>query len=142
MVNHGPEYERQVAAIRKQGWIRAAIATPFAVVGFVATLAVNSAIDRHLGASLYAPACRATCEALGSSSNGFRRGGRGDRGKVGCDCPEAKEGSSRWADLSRGSAMDRALHWGGQEALMFATWLALAVPGLVIGWRVTGLTKR
>lgn len=142
MVMHGPEYERQVADARKQGLTRAAIVLPFAVVGVIAAIWVSSTVQSRLAVSLYEPMCRETCAAHQSSSRGYRLGGRGSRGKVDCECPEAADGLWQRADLSRGSSSDRALHSGGQEAFMFATWFLLVIPGLVISSRVTRSPKR
>lgn len=131
---YGPEYERQVAEVRKAGWKRAAIVTPFAVAAFFLALYVNRTIGTHLDASLYGPACRSACEAEGSRCIGHRPGGRGKTGRVLCECPKAQK---LWheADLSEGRALDKVLHYGGQEALMIGAFAVLALTGMAISWR-------
>jgi hypothetical protein len=130
----GADYHRQLAEIRRRGWRRAAIVTPFLAAAIALGIFTNRAIGTSLDASLYGPACKTTCAAAGSPTNGHRPGGRGERGSVLCDCLEAE---ARWrkADLSNGGAFDKALHYGGQEALSLLVFATLSVAGFALGFR-------
>ncbi len=130
----GAEYHRQLAEIRRRGWRRAAIVTPFLAAAIALGIFTNRRIGASLDASLYAPTCNVTCAAADSPTNGHRLGGRGQTGSVLCDCREAEP---RWrkADLADGGALDKALHYGGQEALSFLVFATLSVAGLALGFR-------
>jgi hypothetical protein len=130
-----PSDEAQVAEIQRQGWKRAAVTGPIVALAIAAGLLTHGALRDRLSATLYVPACGAACSAAGGRAIGHRPGGRGHTGEVRCECAGTAE---TWhdADLSRGSVGDKALHYGGQEALSLLAFVALAVPGLALGMRV------
>lgn len=132
---HGPAYDAQVAEVQRRGWIRAAVAAPFLVVSMAVGMLVFRSIGAHLDTSMYEPACRVSCRAVGSPTIGHVVGGRGHMGEVRCDCPDAKE-RSQAADLSNASWGDAILHHGGQELVSFALFASIALSGIVLGDRV------
>jgi hypothetical protein len=129
------DYDRQLAEIRRRGWIQAAVVVPFVAGAIALGIFVNRAVGAHLEASLYGPACRTTCAAVGSPSVGSRPGGRGAPGAVLCECSTADE---RWQKtaLAKGEALDLVLHWGGQEALAGGCFMLVATIGLLLGSRI------
>lgn len=131
-----PLYEAQVAEIRRAGWVNAAVVAPFVVVAWLSAHWFYRSVADYLSASLYTPACKTACEAAGGPCVGHRPGGRGNSGKVLCECHGA---DPRWhdADLSRATTLDTGLHYGGQEVLTGLVFFAVSMPGVALGWRVS-----
>ncbi len=131
-----PLYEAQVAEVRRAGWVNAAVVAPFVVVAWLSTHWFYRSVADYLSASLYTPACKTACEAAGGRCVGHRLGGRGNSGKVLCECHGA---DPRWhdADLSRATTLDTGLHYGGQEVLTGLVFFAVSMPGVALGWRVS-----
>jgi hypothetical protein len=130
-----PIYQAQVAEVRRRGWRNAVVTVPFVAVGIALAIYVNGTIADHLKASLYAPVCKTTCHELGGRTVGQRLGGRGRAGEVDCQCMDTKE---MWheADLSGGSSVDLALHYGGQEVLSGGLMIVFGLAGVVAASRL------
>lgn len=131
------QYAAQVRAARQSpGQI--AVTVGALVVAWLLAWGSTRAIDRHLAASLYEPACAITCKQAGGASADHRRGGRGRAGEVDCWCrgPGLDGGQWKNADLGSGSIVDLAFHWGGQEVIAGALFILVAGAGMVAGWRL------
>lgn len=131
-----PLYEAQVAEVRRAGWVNAAVVLPFLVIAWLTARGFYQSVGDHLAASLYAPACKTACDTAGGRSVGHRLGGRGQSGKVRCECRDTE---TMWhdADLSRATTLESGLHYGGQEVLSGLVFLAICAPGIALGARVS-----
>lgn len=126
--------------MQRQNLRVAFVAVPFLVLALVASIKLNAMLDAGLQARLYRPACAAVCVPHGGMRNEPRRGGRGHRDEVYCPCLGG--GDARMADLSKGSALDRALHWGLKDVILVGGFVVVSLIGFGLGIGVAGLAKR
>ena len=126
-------YEQQKRAIQAQNLRRALFTLPFAAVGFLAAFLMLRAFHAHLDEELYRPACRTTCVPLGGVRGPHRLGGKSARGRVFCPCVQGDKAVQ--ADLSRGSALDLALHWGLAETLSLGVFVFASGIGMLVANR-------